>query len=266
MGRTGRYVAGLVTAMLTCAGSGWAGETIGALKQKGDAAFAAFDNRTAYEYYRQAFELDPHNAELLTQLAWSCNNAGEDLGGKASEAWFEKAVHYAEALRPLTPDRSQTWFLLALTKGNLGLFRGGKEKVVLARNMERDSRRAIELDPDYTPAYIALGVYYREASQLNRMTKAIIQSVFGGLPGGTLEQAEQTFLLGIQKNPDSLHAHYQLGQTYELMKKPDRALVYYRKTLELPLLDHQDASLRQRAGERIKALEPGNRTSTGSTP
>lgn len=225
---------------------------------RADRLFAAFKNQEALPLYQQAWQQHPQDAALLTKLTWCANNVGEDLASQQSEAYYAQAVRYAEQLRQLAPDQAKTWFLLAITKGNLGLFRGGKQKVELARNVRADALKAIELDPDYSPAYCALGIYYREVATLNPVLRFFARNLLGGLPAGTLADAETSLRTATEKEPGNLYAHYQLGLTYETMKQPDKALPCYRTVLALPVVDHQDPLFKSQAAARIQALEkPG---------
>jgi hypothetical protein len=224
------------------------------LRLQGDKAFDAFDNVTALGYYESAWQLDGEDATLLARLTWTCNNVGEDLGSKESEQYFEKAIGYIEALKRLAPDEAQTWFLSAITSGNLGLHRGGKQKVTLSRHVAEDAERCITLDPDYAPGYVTLGVYYREVATLNVILRTIASKLLGGLPAGTLEEAEQMLLKGAEKDPASGYAQYELARTYEAMARPDDAVVHYRKLLELPATDHEIPKFKEAARTRIAAL------------
>ena len=191
----------------------------------------------------------------LTELTWSYNNVGEDLASDASELYFEKAVEHAEKLKKLAPERALTWFLSAISNGNLGLHRGGKQKVTLSRNVRSDALKAIELDPEFSPGYVVLGVYYREVATLNWALKAIAKSMLGGLPSGSLEDAKEMLLKGVEKDPRSVYAQYQLAVTYETTKKKKaEALAAYKQVVALPATDHEDAKFKKIAAERIKEL------------
>ncbi|MDT8389452.1 MAG: hypothetical protein RRC34_02975 [Lentisphaeria bacterium] len=222
---------------------------------KGDAAFAEFDNKKALEWYEKAWALEPGNVDLLTRLTWTCNNVGEDLASKESETYFEKAIFYAEKLKRAAPEKAETWFLISISHGNLGLFQGGKKKVAGARAVVEAAQKCVELDPDYGPGYVALGIYYREVAGVNAFLRAFANRFYGGLPTGTLEDAETFFLKGISKDPESLYAYYQLAKTYEDMEKTKKAVYCYRKVLAFPVTEHQDAAFKKVAAERVKKLE-----------
>ncbi len=237
------------------AAAAWGADELATLVKRGDEAFAAFDNLAALNFYQAAWKLAPGDADLLTKLTWTCNNVGEDLNSKASEAYFEQAIKYAEELKRLAPQQAKTWFLSAITNGNLGLHRGGRQKVTLSRHVAEDAKRCIALDPDYSPGYVVLGVYYREVATLNWALRQVAQRLLGGLPSGTLEDAERMLLTGIEKEPGNLYAHFQLAKTYEEMKRPDKAAVYYRNVVRLPVVDHQDPVFKKQSIARLRELQ-----------
>ena len=253
--KTGFLVTFIAAATACVSAFGEPVDTFERLMAQGDGYHEEFDNRKALSAYKAAYKLRPEDPEVVQKLAWSYNNVGEDLDSEASEPYFEKAAAYAEKLKTLAADDPVTYFLLAMNYGNLALYRGGKEKVRLSRDVEKNARKAIELDPDYSRPYAVLGVYYREVATLNWVLKMFAQHLLGGLPEGTLTQSENMFLKAIDKDPGNVYAQYQLGLTYEELDKKDKALEQYRKVLALPIIDHRDPYLRKQAGKRIDKLK-----------
>jgi len=222
---------------------------------RGVALLDAFKGREAIPLLEQAYAANPTNATVLTRLTEACYSAGEDLDNKESEAYYEKSVGYAETLKTLAPDKAETYFHLCVAYGDLALFKGGKQKVTLSRNIEVMARKGIEIDPTYSPSYSVLGVYYREVALLNPILRAFAKYLLGGLPDGTLEDSERMFLKSIELDPGNVYGHYQLALTYEKMDRPGKAATMYRKVLALPIVDHQDSKWRRLSTERLKTLK-----------
>ena len=146
------------------------GDEVSELVKKGDEYYSKFDNLDALAEYEQAYEKRPDDFEILSRLTRTYNDVGEDYKDKKledAEIYFEKGFELAELMRDKYPQRPETFFYLAATRGNLALFRGGKEKVKLGRDVEEYAKKAVELNPYYGPAYVALGVYYREVANRN---------------------------------------------------------------------------------------------------
>ena len=220
---------------------------------QGDKYYQNFDNKKALTEYQKAYDAAPENYEALMKLTRAYNDVGEDLNSDESEAYFKKAVEYAELLTKKSPASAEAYFYLALAYGNLALFKGGKEKVKLSRNIEKNAQKSIELDSEFAHPYVVLGVYYREIANLNWFLKAFAKTIFGGLPDGTNEDSEKMFLRAIELK-QSIYAHYELARTYEVMGKRDKAVEHLKKVVELPIIDHQDQMKKADAKKKLSKL------------
>ncbi|MGH7888916.1 MAG: tetratricopeptide repeat protein, partial [Thermodesulfobacteriota bacterium] len=234
--------------------------------EQGDKYYEQFDNQKALEEYKKAYELFPKSFDALMKLTRAYNDVGEDIKGvkfrpedetntnKKVEENFRDAAKYAELLQKEFPDRADSYFLLAATYGHLALFQGGKKKVKLARDVEKNSKKAIELDTRYIPAYIVLGVYYREVANLNWALKVFAKTLFGGLPNGTDEDSVKTLQKAVQLNPQVIHTHFELAKTYDAMGEEDKVAGELKEILALPIADHQDKAIKQEAQRELQRL------------
>ncbi len=112
-------------------------------------------------------------------------------------------------------------------------------------------RRAIEVDPEYGPAYVSLGTAYMRLDRLS--------------------EAARTFRRAIDVDPDDASAYVGLGQTLKLQSAPDEAIEALETALELEpgnadatytlaliYLDTGDLDQEQEYLERTVELEPRN--------
>jgi len=100
--------------------------------EKGDKYYNDFSNLSALKEYTKAYGLDPKNFEVLMKITRAYNDVGEDYkeqGSAEAEGYFIKAFEHSEIMKELFPQRGETYFFMAATRGNLALFKGGKEKV-----------------------------------------------------------------------------------------------------------------------------------------
>lgn len=233
--------------------------------QKGDEYYNRFDNLRALEEYKRAYEVAPDSFDVLMRLTRAYNDVGEDIKGiklrpddelrsGEVEEYFNKAAEYSKLLYQKFPDRAESYFYLAASYGHLALFRGGKEKVRLARDVEENSQKAIGLDQQFIPAYIVLGVYYREVANLNWAQKAFAKTLFGGLPNGTDEDSEKTLLRALELNPNIIHTRFELAKTYLAMGKENKATEQFKEILRLPITDHQDKEIKEVAEKELQKL------------
>ncbi|MCF6175711.1 MAG: hypothetical protein L3J71_08085 [Victivallaceae bacterium] len=226
------------------------------LLAKGDQAYNKFDNITARKYYRQAYNMDPNNYAALLKLTAACNNIGEDSTDKElAKIYFLKAIKFARKLVKKYPKKAEAYFYLAMTYGNLSLYRSGRGKAEAGRNIEKYAKQAIALDPNYSPAYVTLGIYYREVANLGWFTRTIAKTLGGGLPTGTMAMSGRMLEIAVAKAPKTIYPRYQLAVTLEMMKKNSEALAAYRKVLKLAITDHQDAEKQRIAAQKIEELK-----------
>ncbi|UCF05843.1 MAG: protein kinase [bacterium] len=112
---------------------------------------------------------------------------------------------------------------------------------------ERKFRRALELNPNYSPAHYwyaaMLSLTDRDEEMLRENERAIevdplsvqAHTMHGWCLLGRLklDQAEEKLKRALELNPDFVLAHWLLGQTYCLMSKDDEAIAELRKAVEL---------------------------------
>lgn len=226
--------------------------------EAGDVAFRAFDSVTAAAEYRKAAELAPESYEALAKATLATRDAGEHFkveGNKdQAERYFEQARALAQEMLRRYPDRGESHYFAASTAGQLALFRGARAKVRLSREIAREAKAAIVLDPADGRPHAVLGVYYREVANANAFTKMLAKTLLGGLPDGTNEDAERELLRAVELNPSDVHATYELAETYRVMKRPEREQEYLKKVVELPATAQRDPRLKAKAAERLAAL------------
>jgi tetratricopeptide (TPR) repeat protein len=207
---------------------------------KGDAYYENFENIKAIQNYEKAYSISPDSYEVLMRLARTCNDIGEDLNSKSSKEYYVKAVSYAKSLRKKYPDKAESYYYLAVSYGNLAIFKGGRKKVKLSKEIEKNAKKSIELNPEFYGPYIVLGMYYREVANANWFLKSFAKGFLGGLPDGTNRDSERMLLKAIELDPK--------------MGRKDEAIKYLKKVIELPRYDHQDLQIKAEAKVMLNKL------------
>ena len=230
-------------------------ETVEALLAEGDTLYRQFDNRRALDAYEQAYRLDSARYAVLLRLARTHNDYGRDLLAEqnkdAAEQHFDQAVAYARALEAQYPEEAESYYQVAAAIGNLAVFKGGREKVKIGRAVEQYCRRAIALDATHAMAYVALGIFYREVAGLSGLQRAFAKVLFGGVPGGSMEDAVRMLERAVELEPELLAAHYELAWTYHAMNRPADAAAYWQKVLGLPPKSTPDLRSKTHAQEML---------------
>lgn len=233
------------------------GADLAVLLEAGDAAMRRLDPAAAAVSYEQAAELAPGSYDAVSKAAFALRDAGEALKAKrdkAAEGYFERASARAKALLARFPDRAEAHYLVASTSGQLALYRGAREKVRLSREIEKEAKAAIALDPTDGRPHVVLGVYYREVANANAFTKMLAKTLLGGLPDGTNEDALRELTKAIELDANDLYATYELARTYRILDRRDEERAALEKVLALPVTAERDARLKKQAADRLAEL------------
>lgn len=225
---------------------------------KGDARYRQFDAVGALADYERARQLAPDDFEALERLTRTCVDLGNELRAKKSkdaEMYYRKAIVNARLMLEKFPNKAESYFYAAASYGSLSLFKGGREKLKLGKDVEQYAKKAIELNPKFAPPYAVLGVFYREVANLNWLERAFANSFAGGVPKATNEDSEKMFLKAIELDPSSVYAHYQLALSYEIAGKRDQEVKALKEVAELSPRNSQELSFKTEAQKRLQKLK-----------
>jgi tetratricopeptide (TPR) repeat protein len=217
-----------------------------------------FDDLGAVQAYERALPFDAEALEARLGLARALNALGESAAGAEAVAHFERALRFSESLRTSRPDEAAGHYWVAATSGSLIAFREGPEKVRLAREIETSARRALAIDPCLAPAYVVLAITYRELAGLGWFVRGMASGFFGGLPKGSLEDAERLLSLAVDIDPADPFARYQLAVTLERRKQPREAMAELRQAVELAPRCARDLRMQAEAVGRLARLAAEN--------
>jgi tetratricopeptide (TPR) repeat protein len=223
---------------------------------RGDARHARFDYEGAREEYERAVALAPGDYDARVRLAHILNDVGseEPSGPPAREVLFEAALRASEALVRDAPERAEGHYWRAASLANLMPYRSGPEKVTASREIERSARQAIDLDPCLAPAYAALAITYRELARVGGFVRALASAAMGGLPKGSLEDADGLLRAAVALDPRDPFSHYQLALTLEARGRGDEAIATLERAVDLPDREARDRRNRDDAEERLARL------------
>ncbi len=223
---------------------------------KGDRLYREFDNYGALEEYTKAYQMDPRSFETLVRMARVNNDIGRSMlrRNDSAEVWYLRAIEYAQQLVDLYPEKSEAHFWLAVTEGSLVPFRGVKEKLDIGKAVTKYARRSIEIDSTFGPAYMVLGIIYREGARLKWYERLIANTIFGGSLPGTLEESEQMLLKAIRLDPENLIAYHELSRTYDQMGNSSKGREYLETIATLVPRNLREKELQERAQRQLERL------------
>lgn len=230
-----------------------------ALISKGDEFYKNFDLKQAVSSYEEAFQFAKNDYEVLTKLTRTYNDLGEDYyeirDRKNSELAINNALKYVQLLETNFPDSAMTYALLAMSYGNLAMFKGGNEKIKLAHKIKVNAERSIKMDPNNYLPYIILSIYHRQIASLSWLERAFANTFFGKVPDGSLEESEKMMLKALDIQPGICVAMLHLSRTYNKMDNLKKEKEWLQKIVEAPIIDFRDKYAKRKAQARLKELE-----------
>ncbi|MBU1076732.1 MAG: hypothetical protein KKH98_05525 [Spirochaetes bacterium] len=230
------------------------------LLQQADDKFDALQYKSAIILYGDVLKKDPANYRALWRTAHAYANRGVVLLGKDAdddviEALYLKGASFAKKAIKVKPDGADGHALLSVCEGRLAMFAGGKRKVELSKNVQKEALLAIKYDPKHDGALHVLGVWHREVATLGGMLKFFAKVLYGGLPDASLKEAIAYMKKSVAIAPDNLEHHLDLGKCYEENDQEDLAMKEYKTVLSLPNKEAHDKDIKKEAKELIEDLE-----------
>ncbi|MDX1660265.1 MAG: hypothetical protein R3326_00625 [Gemmatimonadota bacterium] len=232
------------------------GQSADRWESEGDSLMRAFDTAAAIEAYRRGLENDPDDVSLLWKTSRAlANRADETSGEEGDEPRYERAVDLARRAVRAGPAVSRAHTTLATALGKLALYRGGRRKVELSREVKTEAERAVELDPDDFAPFTVLGVWNREVATLNFFLRTFAETFYGGLPDASLDRSRRLLERAVSLAPDRITPHLELARTLAELDRDRAARRALRDALSLEPRETLDRVQQRRARALLEDLE-----------
>lgn len=226
----------------------------------GDALYGIRDFEGALKAYEGGAVTDSASYELWWRIARSLTDRGAraeyDKNRSRAEASFDAAVRAGRRATGLNPDGWEGHMELCVALGRLALFRGGKEKIRISKDVKAEADRTLALNDRADRAHHVLGRWNREIVELNFFMKAAAKIIYGGVPkGASMENAIAHFERAVELNPNYVNHRLQLGITYLDAGLKMKAREQFQKALTLPIATPFDAEYKDEAVRRLQKTE-----------
>lgn len=203
---------------------------------------------------------DSGNVDYLTNTSYLlCKMGNRETVESNRQEYFKKAEYLAKKAVALNGNSAQAHYNYALALGRINENSGSRQKIANAKLIKKECDDAVRLDPKLAGAFHILGRWHRTIAGFNFAEKAMINTLFGGVPeGGSYEASIDCFSKAILLEPDVMLHKYELALTYsERDQKGDDILctVWCKKVLEMPVKDDDDKDTRSKAQQLLKKTE-----------
>ena len=209
---------------------------------------------------RTALRSDPDNYQLLCSISDNVTGRARHMpedsraDKAAKEAVYEEALTFARHAVEVNEGHGEGWFQVGQALGRLALFRGGKTKVEMSKEVKQVFEKALELDPRHAGALHGLARWHREVANLSWFLMTFAKILYGGLPPASNEEAVNLFKRAIEVEPDNVSHHLELGKTYLEMKEKDLARQEFETVGRLPAVFFEDAQYKEEAEQLLRRL------------
>lgn len=167
---------------------------------------------------------------------------------------YEEALQEADAALQADSTSGHAHLAKAVAEGRIALDAGTRERVRRSRAIKRHADRAIALDSTLAGAYHVRGRWHREVDDLGFFERAIVKTVYGGLPDASFEQAVRDFRRALELEERSFH-YLELGKTYLKMDRTVDARRALQAALEVPNHDPFAPRYKDEARELLEDLD-----------
>ena len=221
-----------------------------------DSLNIAGDYQQAMDLLRPALQAHPNEYALLWRASEVLANWGritredEDL----QEQRYEESVDFARRAVAQDSTDAEGWFHLGKALGRLALFRGGKTKVNMSKEVKEAFEQALEIEPNHPLALHGLARWHREVANLSWFLKTAAKIIYGGLPPASNEKAVELFQEAIRIQPDNIAHHLELGKTYLEMDQEEKAAEEFQKVLDLPATRADDPEWKEEAEQLLSEI------------
>jgi tetratricopeptide (TPR) repeat protein len=203
---------------------------------------------------RPALRSAPDSFDLLWRLSDTLCDWARIGPAEEAEARYDEALALARRAVDSDPFQAQGWFQVGKAKGRLALFKGGREKVEMSREVKDSFEKALSLQSDHASALHGLARWHREVANLSWVLRAAARVIYGGLPPASNEDSERLFLRAIQLEPDNIAHYLELGKTYLEMNAPVQARPMLERAVALPATRPDDPEWQQEARDLLARL------------
>lgn len=213
----------------------------------------------ALTIFKNLLKTDSSNIEYLWRTSYIYARLGYDQPTEeAKQKWYQTAGYLGKKAVTQFPQNAWAHYAYAVSLGRMNENAGSKTKINNAKIIKSEAETAIKLDPKIAGPYHIMGRWHRVVAGFNGIERAMIKAIFGGMPGGSYEDAIKNFEKAILLEPLNGIHYFELANTYvERNKANDKAQAktWLMKELMIPVKSTDDAENKKKCEDLLKKLK-----------
>lgn len=211
--------------------------------------------QTARERLEALREEYPEQVPVLWRLVYTYADLGQATEIEDARArYYDRALDVAKEGLSADSTSARAHLAMAVAQGRAALDAGTRERIERSRAVKHHADRAIAIDSTLDGAYHTRGRWHREVEDLGFFQRAIVRTVYGGLPESSLDQAVHDFKRAIELD-DRIFHHLELGKTYMQMDRPEAAQRELQTVLDMPAEEPFDLRYKKEARQLLDDLD-----------
>jgi len=210
------------------------------------------DFQAALDWLQTLRDEHPERVAVLWRLVYTWADLGQATDDDRP-SYYENALEVAKAGLAADSSSARAHLAMAVAQGRAALNAGTQERIRRSRAVKRHADRAIALDSTLASAYHTRGRWHRGVSDIGFFKRAIVKTIYGGLPDASFEQAAQDFKRAIEFNDEVFH-HLELARTYLKMDRPQAARRELKTALNMPSDDPFASKYKKEARKLLQEL------------
>ena len=232
-----------------------AAESAEDLIDKGKVFERKFKANEALPLYLSAEKIEPKNPELLVRIARQYRYLMTDASDTQEKLRLgHLALDYSERAAACGPKDCDAQLAPAITLGKMLPFMPVKEQVSASPRIKESVDKALAIDPRNDNAWHILGRWNRVLAEISSAKRFLAGMIYGQLPKGSIDEAEQDMKKAIAINPHRLMHYIELGRIYAQMGRKDEARESINKGLGMPDAEKDDPETKARGREALAKL------------
>jgi len=230
-------------------------ESFGDLLKKGKAFEKEFQAQDALPLYLAAEKLDPKNTELLVRIARQYRYLMTDASDTLEKLRLGRlALEYSTRAAACGPKDCDAQLATAITLGKMLQYLPAKQQVAASPQIKESVDKALAVDSHNDTAWHVLGRWNRVLAEVSSAKRLVAGVIYGQLPKGSYEEADQAMKKAIALNPNRLMHYIELGRIYAQTGRKEEAREFINKGLAMPDREKDDPETKQRGRETLAKL------------
>lgn len=250
----------LVTGLLTApspavAQAGTQATVLDSALARVDTLRATGDFQAAFDRLRSLRDTYGGRGPLLWRMSVTQIDLARSIDDEDAVArHYEEGLTFADAALAADSSSARAHYAKAVAEGRLALDAGRKERIRRSRAVKQHADRAIALDSTLDGAFHTRARWHREVSDLNFFERAIVKTIYGGLPDASFEASVRDFKRAIELHDERFH-HLELAKTYIEMDREQAAREELNTVLEMPAREPFDPRYATEAQKLLDDLD-----------